>query len=118
MKKEVNLILGENIRYYREKFGYNREKLSELIEVSPRFLYDVEIGSVGISITTLKRICEVLGVSADRLLWKHENEIVELPERLKHLSPEYLEIVEQLVQKQLEVIAIASKEESRRKTRN
>ena len=75
IKKEINVIVGENIRFYRESFGYTREKLSELIDVSPRFLYDTEMGRVGVSITTLKKLCEVLGISADRLLWSREEKI-------------------------------------------
>ena len=30
-KKEINILVGENIRIYREKSGYSREKLAELV---------------------------------------------------------------------------------------
>ncbi len=72
-KKEINITVGQNIRFYREKAGLNREKLSELIGVSPRFLADCELGFVGISLTTLKKICEVLGVSADKVKIKKKS---------------------------------------------
>ena len=117
IKKEINVIVGENIRFYRESFGYTREKLSELIDVSPRFLYDTEMGRVGVSITTLKKLCEVLGISADRLLWKSEEKGVEISERLAHVPAEYGELIEELIQKQLEIIALASKEPGK-KTRS
>ena len=93
----------------REAAGYTREKLAELLGVSPKFLYDCEVGSVGISISTLKKVCEVLGVSADRLLWGEPGGAVDLAERLSHLPPEYLSAVEALIQKQLELLALAAR---------
>ncbi|MGN1318666.1 MAG: helix-turn-helix domain-containing protein, partial [Lachnospirales bacterium] len=66
--KEVNLVLGENIKNIRKKNSITREYLAELIGVSPRFLADVEGGKVGVSISTLKKICKALNVSSDYLL--------------------------------------------------
>ena len=45
-KKEINILVGENIRFYREQANLSREKLAELFEVSPRFLADLELGFV------------------------------------------------------------------------
>ncbi len=117
MKKEINVLVGKNIRFYRENRGYTREKLAELLSVSPKFLYDCEVGSVGISLSTLKKVCEILGVSADCLLWDNKNEKLDISERLKHIPSEYIEIIEKLIQNQLEIIAIATKE-PQKKTRN
>lgn len=115
-KKEINILVGENIRFYREKMGLSREKLAELVGITPRFLADTELGFVGVSLTNLKKICEVLGISSDRLLWSKQEE-VDISERLKHIPPEYIEIIEKLIQNQLEIIAIATKE-PQKKTRN
>lgn len=108
-KKDINILVGENIRRYREKSGYSREKLAELIGITPRFLADAELGFVGVSLTTLKRICETLGISSDRLLWKQENKDISISERLSHVDPEFLDIIDELVQKQLEIIDLAKK---------
>ena len=116
-KKEINITVGENIRKYREQAGYTRERLAELLGVSPRFLADAETGFVGVSLTNLKRTCEILGISADRLLWNNETAIRQ-DEKIMHLDPKYLPLVEALLQKQLEIIALAAKEEKERKTRN
>lgn len=115
-KKEINVLIGENIREYRESAGYSRERFSELVGITPRFLADAETGFVGVSLTNLKRICEILGVSADRLLWRQENSLG-LDERVKHVDRKYVDVVEQVIRKQLEVIALASREENARKTR-
>ena len=117
-KKEINVLVGENIRAYREQAGMSREKLAELTGVTPRFLADVELGLVGVSLTTLKRICETLGVSADSLLWQHEQVPVDFTQRLSHLDPKYLAVIDELVQKQLEIIALATNDGQKRNTRN
>lgn len=116
-KKEINIVVGENIRKYREKAGYSREYFSELIGITPRFLADAETGFVGVSLTNIKRICETLGISADRLLWRHEH-VLSLDEKISHVDKKYLPLVEEILQKQLEIIAVVTKEEERRKTRS
>ena len=40
-----------------------------------------------------------------------------MDEQVSHLSPEYVELIRELIQKQLEVIATAGKEQERKKTR-
>ena len=57
MRKELNVDIGKRIKAVRIRIGMTREKLAELVDVTPRFIADVERGSVGISIATLKRIC-------------------------------------------------------------
>ena len=109
-KKEINVLVGQNIRFYREKNGYTREQLSELIEVSTHFLYDVERGNAGISLTTLKKICEVLCVSADNILWKNIDKI-DLNEHFYNIDPKYHQQLEKIIHSCLEIISISSEEE-------
>ncbi len=68
MKKPINEILGERIKLERKKQGYTRESFAEEIEVSTRFLADLENGKVGVSISTLKVISCKLNVSSDYLI--------------------------------------------------
>ena len=116
-KKEINITIGENIRKCRETAGYSRERFAELIGVSPRFVADVETGFVGVSLTNLKRICELLGVSADSLLWDSEISL-DLNGKIRHLDEKFIPVIEEVVQKQLELIALATREENEKKTRN
>lgn len=60
--------MGERIRQAREDMGYTRETFSEMANITPRFCYDIESGKKGVSIDTLKNICEALNLSADHLL--------------------------------------------------
>lgn len=84
-KKEINIILGEKVKICRKEKKLTREQLAEKIDVSVRFLADVEGGFVGVSLTTLKQLCDELCVSADYLIG---NENVE--------SDEYFAIVSKL----------------------
>ena len=105
MKKQHNIDMGKRIRCERERANMTREHLAELVDVTPRFIADVERGYVGISVPTLKKICEILHVSSDTLLWgktPHTN----IDEKLKFLDPdsEYVRHIEKMVQVQLDFI--------------
>ncbi|MBR1442058.1 MAG: helix-turn-helix domain-containing protein [Firmicutes bacterium] len=71
--KDINLILGKKIKQLRKEKKITREILAEKIEVSARFLADVESGKAGVSLTTLKKICISFNVSSDYLLGLSEN---------------------------------------------
>ncbi len=62
--------LGLKIAYYRKKAGYTQEKFSEAVGISVNFLAQVEgTGTVrGISLETLFRIADVLGLPPSKLL--------------------------------------------------
>ena len=57
------------IRKAREDLGYTREKFAELLDVSVSYMAEVERGRTGISVKMLMKICNVLGLSADYLLF-------------------------------------------------
>ena len=66
--KDINKTLGERINLLRKNLNITREKLAEKVDVSPRFLADVESGKVGVSLLTLKNLCIALSTTADYLL--------------------------------------------------
>lgn len=59
---------GKRIRIIREKRGYSRECLAELIGVSVKHLYELENGKKGFSAKVLYNISESLQVSTDYIL--------------------------------------------------
>lgn len=88
---KINRELGEKIRAVRKARGYTRESLAEQIDISSRFLADIEAGKVGASLITLKKVCQTLGTSADYLLGMSEKAEAESPaeeaaERIKQLD--------------------------------
>ena len=60
--------VGDRIKKCRETQGYTREKFAELIDVTPRFVYDVEMGNKGMSMGTLIKVGSVLNVPVDYIL--------------------------------------------------
>ena len=62
--------LGLKIAYYRKKAGYTQESFAEKIGKSVNFLAQVEgTGTVrGISLETLFKIADTLGIPASKLL--------------------------------------------------
>lgn len=102
-RKPINVQIGANIRKYRELNGFSREVLAEKLGISPRFVANIEVGAVGISLSTLKRTCEVLGISADRLLWDDETNLG-LDRRIKQLPKESVDYLYRSVLAQIELI--------------
>ena len=94
-KKEINVLMGEEIRKAREAAGLTQEKFGELVDLGPKNVSDIERGVTGITVSTLKRICQTLPVSPDTILFGNQvsDTVDELADRLRHLSPEELKLV-------------------------
>lgn len=60
--------MGSRIRKHRELLGITREQLAEKLEVSPKFVGDLEYGLKGMSLKRFCRLIQILGVPADYLL--------------------------------------------------
>lgn len=67
-KSELLLVLGKNLRKYREAAHLTQEQLAERAGISLPFYANLERSGKGLSIYTLKSFSEVLGVSTDSLL--------------------------------------------------
>ena len=61
--------IGSRIRRQREYLGYTREEFAELIDVTPKFCSDIELGVKGMSVPTLCKIAQTLRLSTDYILW-------------------------------------------------
>lgn len=109
---KINEALGNKLVAIRKNQKITRETLAEKINVSPRFLADVESGKVGISLTTLKNICIVTGTSADSLLGlKDENsdDLDEIINRLNMLDTYSLEQLKNIIRVYCDAIQNKSK---------
>ena len=86
------------IRKAREDAGYTREKFAELLDVSVSYLAEVERGRTNVSVKTLIKICNVLGLSADYVLFGENREAdALLLEKLHRLDAKYLPLVTDIV---------------------
>ena len=74
MQNEISYVeIGNRIRLEREKFDMTREKLAELLNLSPYFLGQIERGERKMSISTLISISECLHISIDYLFFEQVN---------------------------------------------
>ena len=62
------------IRKAREDLGYTREKFAEKLDVSVSYLAELERGRTGISVKMLVKVCNVLGLSADYVLFGNDRQ--------------------------------------------
>ena len=76
--------------------------------MGPKNLSSVERGQVGISISTLQRICYVLSISSDQILFNSitNNDSTELAERLSRLTPQQYKIANDILNKLIEGFAL------------
>ena len=65
--------VGERIREIREGLNMNREKFSEMIDISSVFLGQIERGERSLSIKTLSKIVKFTGASTDYILFGNHN---------------------------------------------
>lgn len=91
--------MGARIRKQREYMKLTREQLAELLDVTPKFCADIELGNKGISVQTLCRLSNVLRLSTDYILFgeQEETDTGELIRMLKQCTPEEHEHAEQLL---------------------
>ena len=61
--------IGARIRKQREYMGLNREQLAELLEVTPKFCSDIELGVKGMSVPTLCKLSKTLFSNTDYILF-------------------------------------------------
>lgn len=104
-KKEINVEVGRRIRQAREAAGLTQERFAELVGISPQNVSCVERGLAGVSLTVLRRMCEILRVSSDSLLLGTGggNEVDAIAERLRRLPPEQFRAVREVINRILEL---------------
>ena len=107
-RKDINVLVGANIKRERERAGYTQERFSEIIGIGSKSLSAIERGTVGVSLTLLLKICNTLSVSSNTLLFADtaKNNVQDITERLERLSPEQFEIAHDILCKLLEAFAL------------
>lgn len=84
--KELNKReMGARIRARREMLGISREELGRQLSVTGKFVADIEYGDKGVSLKTLYRLKQILGVSADYIL-EGEDEDISTDEKKRKLN--------------------------------
>lgn len=105
-KKEINVQIGKQVKLVREKSKLTQEQLAERLECSPQYISDLERGVVGISVSMLRKLCTVLGISSDSILFamapKHTLSVIE--NKCKGLSERQFKILLEIIDKYFEAV--------------
>ena len=105
-------IIGKRIRRHREVLSLTREAFAEQIEISPRFVAEIENGTKGMSAETLYKICEKFNISADYMLLGRQStggEQTPAVQILCNIPPQYSEMIEGVLMSFLQTIKIAER---------
>lgn len=98
------IVLHTRIRKAREDAGYTREQFSELLDVSVSYMAEVERGKTGISVKTLLKVCNLLGLSADYVLFgANRDEDTVLLEKIRQIDSKYLPLLDKII---MELLAL------------
>ena len=64
------LILGKNVKFYREKIGMSIENLAQSADMSQKFLKRLEEGQVvRLTLTKLLKIMEILQITSEEIFF-------------------------------------------------
>ena len=86
------------IRKTREEKGYTREKFAEKLDVSVSYLAELERGRTGISVKMLIKVCNVLGLSADYVLFGEERtEDKKRLDSINRINAEYIPLLDKVI---------------------
>lgn len=92
------------IRKSREEQGYTREKFAEKLDVSVSYLAELERGRTGISVKMLIKVCNLLGLSADYVLFGTEREQDTLRlDAIHRIDDKYLPLLDSVMTELLEL---------------
>lgn len=106
-KKDINIEIGNRIKKAREAAGLTQDGFAELIGMGTKNVSAIERGAVGVSLSSIKKICQVLSISSDDLLFgtKAENDVQAVASRLRRLPPKQFVIASDIFNKLLEAFA-------------
>ena len=74
-----NLAIGNRIRLRREELHMTRNELAEILDITPKFCSDIELGARGMSIKTLMCLSKTLYLTTDYILFGEETPNTQTP---------------------------------------
>ena len=77
LKELDRAAMGRRIRQRREVLGISREDLARRLDVTSKFIADLEYGDKGTSVKNLYRLKQILGLSVDYLMDGDRSDLTE-----------------------------------------
>lgn len=96
------------IRKAREEQGYTRERFAEKLDVSVSYMAELERGRTGISVKMLIKVCNLLGLSADYVLFGTERkQDSQRLDAIHRIDDKYLPLLDSVI---IELLELSQKE--------
>ncbi len=95
-----DIQIGERVRELRELRNYTRESFAEKVNISAKFLYEIETGKKGFSVEVLRRMSQVLAVSCDYIMFGAEEKYPwqeEVPHDFGKLAPAQMDKIKDIL---------------------
>ena len=113
-KKALDVHVGHQIKKARETAGYTQDRFAEMIGMGTKNVSAIERGMVGVSLSTIKKICKTLGVSSDSLILDEladadDEKLNFIYKRLKRLPPKQFELAFDINNKLFEAFVLSEK---------
>ena len=98
-KQEKQALYGRQIQQARKELRMTREELADRVGISTTFCANLECGNKMMSVDTLDKLTEVLGVSADYLMGKtsDDSRIQNIVLMLRNQPDEVIDFAEKMV---------------------
>ncbi|MBM4136004.1 MAG: helix-turn-helix transcriptional regulator [Nitrospira sp.] len=97
MMNNIRKELGERIRELRKIAGITQEELGEKSELSYKFIGELERGQVNVSVDSIARIADALGVKIGDLFFKEkipvQKILIKEKSPLSKFSPQDLQLI-------------------------
>jgi len=101
-ESELRVILGCNLKRYRNLKGFSQAKLAEILDISPNFISDIETGKRWLSSDTLVNLAESLGVEVYEFLRPSEAPTEDISVFIQNYSKKAESIVSEAVVRSLD----------------
>ena len=99
-KRDPNRIeMGRRFREARERLNWSREVLAERADLSVSFIADLELGNTGTRLENFIRLCRLLDLNADYVLFGAPGDAVQrIMDLLRDRDEETVRVVERTVE--------------------
>ncbi|MDD6236472.1 MAG: helix-turn-helix transcriptional regulator [Clostridiales bacterium] len=98
-----SISIGNRIRKERESLSLTREKMAELLNITPGYIADLERGEARLSVSGLINLCHLFHCSTDFILFGRTDSFT-ISARIDALPLEIREQIDELVAKQVMII--------------
>lgn len=108
MKKQINELMGRQIKKCREDARLTQEELAEILECTPQYISLLENGRYGISVKMLRTLCLALNISSDSILFPGQvkNDLTVMNGRCEALNEAQFRFLVEIIDRYIQAVTL------------